>query len=438
MTINQVFTRWSLLLAWSLSLAMPGGASGQEPGAPAKGAKDILPSPPPKQYEEPRAAALLAKASEFIRVGEARDNFKVTGDGMTVAVLDTGLRKTHKDFTGRVPAQLNFATENEGRADDATDLDGHGTHVAGIVAAGGDHTGMAPKARVIPLKVLGKNGGSWDELEKALQWVLDNHEKHRISVVNMSLGDSSNWQDDRDIAPGTARARVRDRIRELRAKRVAVVVAAGNSYFKAESKQGMAFPAICREVISVGAVFDGDWGKQAYHDGAEAYRTGRDQLTPFSQRLLPTDLGYRTTVFAPGAPILSSGIMTDRGESLSGTSQACPVVAGVVLLMQQYYRRESPHRQLPSVDDLEAWLRSSSVAITDPPQTKDKKTGKLGEYDNVKHTDGRFLRLDAMDALATVDRAVQGEIRQQTTKSASEDPELLELRKRVQKLLSEK
>ncbi len=440
MTIHRVFWPCVLLLASSLALAVSAGAVGQRAAPPARAAKDVPPPPPPRrQFEEPRAATFLAKASEFIRVGEARSQFNVSGDGLTVAVIDTGLRVTHQDFTGRVPVQRNFVTEDGGKADDANDQEGHGTHVTGIVAAGGLHTGMAPKARVIPLRVFDETGASWADIAQALQWVLANHQKYRIGVVNMSLGDrGGSWQDDSKFANDAAKAQVKGLLRDLRQKRVAVVVAAGNAYFTTGSKQGMGFPAICREVISVGAVYDGNWGKQTYADGAEATRTARDQLTPFSQRLLPTNLGFRTTVFAPGAPILSSGIKSDRGESLdSGTSQACPVVAGVVLLMQQYYRRESPHRQLPSVDDLETWLRGSSVSIPDPAKTKGPD-GELTAYDNVKHTDGTFLRLDALDALAAVNRVVQGELRQVRTRSGGEDPELLKLRQTVRQLQAEK
>jgi len=169
-----------LPFAWLLALAISGFALGQGTAPPAAtGAKAIPPPPAPRQYEEPRIAAFLAKASECIRVGEARATFKVSGDGYAVAIVDTDLRVTHKDFTGRVPAQVNFTMENGGKLNDTTDLVGHGTHVAGIVAAGGIHTGMAPKARVIPLKVLEKTGGSWDTVEKALKWVLDNHKKHQ-------------------------------------------------------------------------------------------------------------------------------------------------------------------------------------------------------------------------------------------------------------------
>ena len=361
MTKHRVVLKAFCLAAWSIAWSVPGAVLGQAANGPAaQTAKPIPPPRPPRQFEEPKAAAFLEKVSAFIRVGEARQEFAVSGDGMAVAVLDTGIRGTHVDFQGRIPARRNFTEENGGNAADATDLVGHGTNVAGIIAAGGDHIGMAPKARIIPLKVLEKLGGDWGEIEQALKWVLDHDKEYGITVVNLSLGATDNWRDPPKLDAGSPRARIHEHLRSLREKRIAVVVAAGNSYFTHKSEQGMGFPAICREAISVGAVYDADWGSMTYADGAKAFRTAADQITPFSQRLLETPTGFRTTVFAPGAPILSTGIKSDHGESLQeGTSQASPVIAGVILLMQEYYRRESPLRQLPPIDSIDAWLRAA-------------------------------------------------------------------------------
>src|SRR5579862_4928337 len=126
-----------------MGLAVSSVVSRQGTAQPiGQGAKEIPPQPPLEQYDEPKAAKFLAKASEFVRVAAAREEFNVSGDGLAVAVVDTGLRVTHKDFKDRVSTQINFTTQNGDKSDDARDLDGHGTHVAGIVAASGDHTGM--------------------------------------------------------------------------------------------------------------------------------------------------------------------------------------------------------------------------------------------------------------------------------------------------------
>lgn len=364
--------------------------------APAALAADDIVLPPderPIQFDEPQAEPALIETTRFIRADVARENFAVSGEGLAVAVLDTGLRTTHVDFAGRVPAQRNFTGDDGGDAAKVTDGSGHGTNVAGIVAAGGNHTGIAPKAAVIPLKVLRNDGGgSFAAIRDALQWVIDHREQYGISVVNMSLGDSQNLASD----AGFAGDEVRKRIATLRAAKVPVVVAAGNAYYQHKA-QGMGYPAIARETTSVGAVYDAPIpGGMKYRSGAEAYTTKAGQITPFSQRLHVSKCkACATDVFAPGAPVTSSGSNTDVGESVQhGTSQAAPVTAGVVLLVQEFYRDRTG--ALPSVDQIESWLQTGGVPIED----RDEKA------DNVPHTGLTFVRLDAVSAIEAAQRAI--------------------------------
>src|SRR5689334_22263520 len=114
--------------------------------APAAAARTIKPVPKPLQVPPSPIHALLLETTRFIRADEARKTFDVNGKGLTAAVLDTGLRITHQDFTdvpGRVPAQRNFSG---GADDDVTDGNGHGTNVAGIIGANRLHIGIAPGA----------------------------------------------------------------------------------------------------------------------------------------------------------------------------------------------------------------------------------------------------------------------------------------------------
>ena len=104
---------------------------------------------------------------------------------------------THVDFAGRVVAQRNFTSDNDGDVDDATDGQGHGTNVGGIIAANGDHIGIAPQANLVPIKVLSnQGGGSFSWIDDALQWVIDHREEHNITAVCMSLGDGGNYTSD--------------------------------------------------------------------------------------------------------------------------------------------------------------------------------------------------------------------------------------------------
>jgi subtilisin family serine protease len=208
----------------------------------------------------------------------------------------------------------------------------------------------------------------------------------------MSLGDGGNYPGDEDFE-GDSIAR---RIERLREAKVAVVVAAGNDYYTHDSQQGMGYPAIIRDTVSVGAVYDAPEGRFGYGSGAVAYSTRAGQITPFSQRLHPSvhPEAY-TDVFAPGAPVTSSGILGEHGESTQhGTSQAAPVTAGLILLVQAFYQRVTG--ELPSVDDVVTWLRRGGITIHDGDD----------EDDNVKHTDLDFIRVDALSALDAVRRSL--------------------------------
>lgn len=356
----------------------------------------IHPVDPVKAFDKPQLGIQLIESSRFIRAPEARAQFNVNGSGLTAAVLDTGLRVSHVDFRGRVPAQKNFTTDNGGNENDASDGHGHGTNVAGIVAANDIHIGIAPGANVIPIKVLDNNGGgSFETIQKGLQWCLDNHAAQKIVVVNMSLGNRANYQDD-----NFGNDELHNLIKKLRDQKVAVVVSAGNWFHTFQSAEEMSYPAIFRETVSVGAVYDANEGPFSYSSGATAFSTDAGRITPFSQRLHPTTQNLtRTDIFAPGAPVTSAGHTSDQGESIQhGTSQAAPVTAGVILLMQQYHLRTVG--TLATVDQIEEWLRQGAVTINDGDD----------EDDNVIHTGKDFLRLDALNALEAVRRGIRKDL----------------------------
>ncbi len=351
---------------------------------------EIVPPEEPVQFEEP-VFSFLPQVDGFLWVSQARNAFGVDGAGLTAAVLDTGLNGKHVDFEGRVLAERNFTTDNEGNPNDATDGNGHGTNVGGIIVANGDHVGIAPGANIVPIKVLkNKGGGSFAGIRDALQWVIENREQYNISVVCMSLGNGSNYTDDSSFDKDP----LREMIRQLRKDKVAVCIAAGNDFFPHNSQQGMSYPGIFRECVSVGAVYDAAEGSFSYGNGAKAFSTRKGQITPFSQRLHPSvNSRTATDIFAPGAPVTSSGIMGIHGESTQhGTSQATPVTAGLILLMQDFYQKVTG--ELPEVDDLVKWLRRGGMAIKDGDD----------EDDNVSHTNLTFIRADALSALDTVRR----------------------------------
>ena len=353
---------------------------------------DIKPVESPKQFNRPQLTISLVEVDSLVRAAEARQHFQVSGAGLAVAVVDTGLNTKHVDFAGRVLAQKNFTSDNNGNVNDATDGNGHGTNVGGIVAAKkGDHLGIAPDAKIIPLKALDNMGsGKWGAVADALQWVIDNGTKHKITAVCMSLGNGGNYSDDAVWVTDD----ITDRIGELRNLNVPVCIAAGNDFFIHASVQGMSFPGILSECVSVGAVYDNFEGGFNYRSGASTTASGPDRITPFSQRLHETvNSTCRTDIFAPGAPVTSAGINGKNGESVQqGTSQATPVTTGVILLMQEFHLRETG--RMPTVSRLVNWLRRSGITINDGDD----------ELDNVKNTGLNFIRLTSMGALEAMRR----------------------------------
>ncbi|WP_080995136.1 S8 family peptidase [Pseudomonas fluorescens] len=325
----------------------------------------------------------------------ARKSFQVDGSGLAVAVLDTGLRVTHECFAGRVVEGRNFTGDDDSDPSKVTDYNGHGTNVTGLIAAGtnDERRGIAPMVSIIPLKVF--PAMTIDPLLDAFKWIDDNAERLSISVVNLSLGvPGINLESDE--AARIQFPELHKLLKSLHAKRIAVVFAAGNSFKEFES-EGMSIPAIFREAISVGAVYDSSVGERSYEGGAVAFTTHADQITPYTQRLSKeTSPECYTDVFSAGGAATSAGAEDDHATSIQdGTSQAAPTVAGIILLLQQHYQRLVG--ELPPVTLLQEVLRSTSTWIVDGDD----------EADNVKHTQRKYPRVNAFESLVALDRYVK-------------------------------
>ncbi len=404
---------------------------------PAIAQQDAYKPPPTPRLLPPQAPSLNpldAEVDTFLRVRQAQAQFKeVPGQGLAVVVIDTGINPQHISFQGQILPGLNLS--EEGGRDDTTDRDGHGSNVAGIIAARevppteGMPTGIAPGAKIIPIKVF--PGGRFDKINEALQWVLDNREAYKrdhdvtISVVNMSLGNDQNLKNLDGLNVAVLNAQ-RDLIAALRARDVVVTVAAGNGYAENDPEQGMGFPAICPETLSVGAVYDTDFGPRpnnqplvTYVGGAQVFAARAGRCTVFTQRLsLEVGGPFRTDIFAPGFIVTSMGPVPPAGSSLDpartrstqdGTSQASPVTAGIVMLMQHHFRElkasEGNDPGLPSVDLIEESLRTIRIRPGEVgPQTivVDTEDAIAQAMDNVVSSGASFIRLDAVDALATL------------------------------------
>ncbi|PRY02106.1 S8 family serine peptidase [Allonocardiopsis opalescens] len=222
-----------------------------------------------------------------------------TGEGVTVAVLDTGVDAEHPELAGQVAAEENFTD-----AESADDLNGHGTHVASTIAGTGEggYTGVAPGATIVSGKVLDDSGfGSESGIIAGMEWAAA-----EADIVNMSLGGTDGaGVDPLELA-----------VDELSEQTGALfVIAAGNS---GDGAQTVGSPGTADAALTVGAV-DRD-----------------DRLADFSSRGPRTgDYAIKPEITAPGVDIVAAEANTDGHMAGSGTSMAAPHVAGAAALLAQ-------------------------------------------------------------------------------------------------------
>ena len=223
-----------------------------------------------------------------------RYTYTLNGAGVHVYIIDTGIRRTHTEFTGRIGA--GYDTIDGGAPDDCN---GHGTHVAGTI--GGTTYGVAKGATLHGVRVLDCQGGGYTSgVIAGIDWVTANHVKP--AIANMSLG-------------GGASALMDAALRNSVAAGVLYVVAAGNENANACNSS----PAREPQAITVGAINSND------------------------QRAWFSNYGACLDIFAPGVNILSAWHTSDTANSvISGTSMASPHVVGVAALFLQSSPFASP------------------------------------------------------------------------------------------------
>jgi subtilisin family serine protease len=234
----------------------------------------------------------------------------VRADDVVVAVIDTGLRTTHEEHAGRIVGGRSFL--RGGTSDVVADGDGHGTHVAGLVAAaegnGVGIVGLAAHAsvRVQPIKVFGDGGqATIADLATAVRWAAGlavasaPTNTTRVDVVNMSLGSAF------------PSAELRLAVIDARCAGVLLVAAAGNGGVDG----GVDYPAAYPEVVSVGSV-DGDMRRSSFSDYGEGLV---DLMAPGGRP--PSPAGSCNGLWS------TFSTADDAYACLQGTSMATPLVA---------------------------------------------------------------------------------------------------------------
>lgn len=226
-----------------------------------------------------------------------------TGKGIGVCILDTGIYE-HIDFTGRIWTFYDFLDFKRRPYDD----NGHGTHVAGLVAGDGTasmgkYRGAAPGCGIIALKVLDRYGnGSQDDVLRALRWIREYRQQYRIRVVNISVGTTCNSKRNH--------ARLLESVEQLWDEGVVVVTAAGNQGPRPSS---ITAPGSSKKVITV---------------GSSDLLEGRSAI---SGRGPTAECVCKPDIVAPGNKIMSCvpGKPYSYGVK-SGTSMSTPLVTGAI------------------------------------------------------------------------------------------------------------
>ncbi len=283
----------------------------------------------------------------LIGASAVRTQYNVTGQGLTAAVIDTGVNYHDEALGGgfgpgdKVVAGYDFADNTATLSASST----HGTSVAGLLASSDPaHPGVAPGADIADLQVFDQNNqGSYQSIIAALQWVVANHDQYNITVVNVSISDNRNYSIDMFSHDGGVGQQIATLIGQLKGLNIPVVAATGNSF---SGQQGQGFIAILPDTVSVTGTDLSD------HFATDAQRLG-------------TQLGGpRATDLAAPSVNLEAPQDGNSFAQVSGTSFAAPLVSGGIILLQSIY--EQRFHTLPTVDQLVGWLQQGSDPIVDP------------------------------------------------------------------------
>ena len=301
-------------------------------------------------HEDIQVHADLNQSRPLINAGAAHA-LGYTGQGITVAVLDTGIDRDHPDLNDDLVAQKCYTDRkcppnNSDTSTNAEDGDGHGTSVSGIITSRGTVAplGVAPDARIAAVKVLDDTGsGYMSDWIAGIDWAVSNRNTYNIKVINMSLG-------------GNLHANNCDGSYSSATRAIDSAVANGITVFAASGNEGsttrISAPACINNAVSVGAVYDANIGGVTFPGLCTDSSTRADKVTCYSNSNQILDL------LAPGTQIRTTGLNGGVDPFFGGTSAATPHAAAVAALMLSANPTLDPQT-------LEARMKSSGKQVTD-------------------------------------------------------------------------
>ncbi|MEK6844019.1 MAG: S8 family serine peptidase [Nanoarchaeota archaeon] len=311
-------------------------------------------------HEETIGTTLLQQSLPLINVNPDVWVKGYTGKDQTICVIDTGINSTHNDLNGKVVAEYCYCSLNEGGSsgccpdgtsedDNSKDNVGHGTYVAGIVAAKGKINGTAPDAKIVSIKITNSSENWADgDLEKAIKWCDNNSSKYNISVITVSLGTRSPVLYN-NINDCEALRLAVDDIYNANSSGIFVDIASGND----ANLTHIAYPACVGGATSVGAVYDNNVDLQSFPVCSDIF-TAADKITCFTNR------GNLLDLLAPGCKINSTNVNGGYGWTTKecGTSFAAPHVAGAATLLLEKDPTLKP-------DEIKTILQNTGISVGD-------------------------------------------------------------------------
>lgn len=278
---------------------------------------------------------ILSNSTNILKI----NNINLTGINQTICIIDSGVNFLHPDLIGKnescvVDCFNKACVENCSISDD----NGHGTHIAGIISASGNLTGVAPNSSLIAVKILDSSGdgsGNSNDLNNAVDYCVSQN----VSVISMSLGTVSLFENYCDEVSGLGNWR--DSINSATRNNISVVVASGND----ANTTHISAPACITNSTAVADTYDANRGSITWGSTCTDLTTNIDKIVCHANR------NSLLKILAPGAIINSTYNDLSYSEK-GGTSMATPFVSASIAILKQFLESSNQQKNTTQIEDL--------------------------------------------------------------------------------------